>query len=90
MWICASATGMKRKCVSSLGDWIDRLFNKHKAVRRGLVVWAVWLITVVTLLVFSDLDKLTAPVATALATITALLTVVVGLYQWSRNKDGEK
>ena len=73
--------------VEKILNWVDRLFNEHKLVRRGLVVWAIWLITVITLLVFADMDKITAPVAAALASITALLTVVVGLYQWSRDKE---
>jgi len=73
--------------MSAVGDWIDRLFNKHKFVRRGLVLWAVCLITFVTITIFLQLDKITAPVASALGTITALLTVVLGLYQWSRDRE---
>lgn len=65
----------------------DRLFNEQKLVRRLLVLWAVCLITWVTLQVFADLKLVTAPVASALATVTALLTVVVGFYQWSRGRE---
>ncbi len=73
--------------MSKFGEWIDCLFNQHKAVRRGLVLWAVCLITFVTIIVFWEFDKITAPVASAYATVTALLTVVLGLYQWSRDKE---
>lgn len=68
----------------------DRLFNEQKLVRRLLVLWAVCLITWVTLRVFADVTLITAAAATALATITALLTVVIGFYQWSRGQDATK
>jgi predicted metal-binding membrane protein len=73
--------------MSKIGKWIDRLFNQHKFVRRGLVLWAIFLITLVTLAVFEDVTKITPAVVSALGAITALLTVVLGLYQWSRNKE---
>ncbi len=73
--------------MSKFGEWVDRLFNQHKAVRRGLVLWAVCLITFVTLIIFLKFEKITVPIASAYATVTALLTVVLGLYQWSRDKE---
>ncbi len=76
--------------MSKVGVFIDRLFNTHKVVRRSLVFWAMILITVVTLLVFHDLEKITTPVASAFGLVTGLLATVLGMYQWSRNKDGEK
>lgn len=73
--------------LAGFGRAIERLFEKHKLVRRLLVFWAVGLITWVVLKTFSDLTLLTAAVATALATITALLTAVLGFYQWSRQNE---
>ena len=75
--------------MSGFLNWIDDLFNKHKFVRRALVLWAIYLITMVTFIVFEDVTKITPAVVTALGTITALLTAVLGLYQWSRNKEDE-
>jgi len=68
-------------------DWIDDLFNKHQFVRRMLVLWAVWLITLVILRVTKDLALITTPVAVVVGSVTGLLTLVVTHYQWSRNKD---
>jgi len=70
-----------------MGEWFDHLFNQHKLVRRLLVIWAVLLITWVVVQVFSDLTLITAAVATALGMITAILSVVIGHYQWSRGQD---
>lgn len=69
--------------------FINDLFIKHKFVRRTLVVWSVLLITWVVSVAFTNLDKLTAPVAAALGSVTAMLTVVIGFYQWSRGRDGD-
>jgi len=69
--------------------WIDDLFEKHKIVRRLLVLWAVILITVVVIWVFDDLTLITAPVASALGIVTGILATVIGFYQWSRGRDTE-
>ena len=50
-------------------------------------MWAISIITYATIAMFSDITKITAPSATAYASVTALLTVVIGFYQWSRSKD---
>ena len=76
--------------MAELGRAIERLFEKHKLVRRLLVFWSVALITWVVLRVFSDLTLVTVAVATALATITALLTAVLAFYQWSRQNEDKQ
>ena len=68
-------------------EFIDRLFNQHKLVRRGLVVWAVTTIGWTTSIMFADISLITNPAAAAYASNTALLAVVLGLYQWSRGRD---
>lgn len=73
--------------MKKLGQWIDHLFNKHMLVRRTLVFWAVVLITWVIYQVFIDVSKITAAVGVALGTVTAILSVVVTHYQYSRSKD---
>lgn len=74
----------------AFGLFIERLFEEHKLIRRLLVLWAVTLITWTVTRVFSDLAALTAPVATALATVTAILTAVLGFYQWARQNEDKK
>lgn len=73
--------------MTDTNSWIGRLFNQHKLVRRLLVLWAICLITTVTFKVFNNISEITPAVSAALGTITALLTVVVGLYQWSRTRE---
>jgi hypothetical protein len=71
-------------------DFFNRLFNQYKLVRRTLVLWALCLITYAILRTFSDISAITTPVVTALATVCAILTPVLALYQWSRMRDKEE
>lgn len=72
-----------------LGPRIERLFNRHRLVRRLALLWACWLITVTVMRVtaIEALPLVTAPVASVVAAVIGLLSVVIGLYQWSRHKD---
>ena len=70
-------------------EWIDRFFNRHKGARRSALVWAMCLITVVVLRA-SDPDTLVALTpasATFLTAVIGMLSVVIGFYQWSRDRD---
>lgn len=69
------------------GYWVERLFEKHKLVRRVLVVWSAVIITLATYAIFKAPNEITAASATALATVTGILTVVIGFYQWDRKQD---
>lgn len=68
---------------------LERLFEKHKFVRRAIVVWACWLITIVMLRVTEpgSLPYLSASVAAVVATIVGVLATVLGFYQWSRDTE---
>jgi hypothetical protein len=67
---------------------IDSLCNEHKAFRRAALVWACWLITWTVQRCFGDnTPDVSAGTAAALASVCGLLTVVVGLYQWSRERE---
>lgn len=63
------------------------LIEDHKAIRRLLVCWAASLITWVTYQLFVDPTKITGPSAAAYASVTALLTAAIGLYQVTRAKE---
>lgn len=69
---------------------LDAFFERHKGARRLALVWALILITYATHQMFSDVAAITAPSATAYATLTGLLSAVIGFYQWSRAKDDER
>ena len=75
--------------LKKIGTWIECLFEKHKVVRRSLVYWAATIITLATYAVFKDPTAITSPAAAALATVTGILTAVIGFYQWDRTKDSE-
>lgn len=70
--------------------FIDRLVEQHKAVRRGLVIWAaclIWFVTHEVVTVMRNMTEITAPVVSFYLGVTALLTAVIGFYQWGREKD---
>ena len=71
----------------TIGEWVERLFEEHKLVRRVLVFWALGLITFVILVSFNDLTLLTASVAAAVGTVVGILSVVIGFYIRSRELD---
>lgn len=78
-----------RTKLQELGKLVECLFEKHKFVRRSLVYWAATIITLATYAVFKHPELITAASATALATVTGVLTVVIGFYQWDRTRDKE-
>ena len=75
--------------LSEWGRILECLFEKHKFVRRFLVGWAATIITLATYAIFKSPETITAASATALATVTGVLTAVISFYQYDRNKDGE-
>jgi hypothetical protein len=66
---------------------LHELFEEYKIVRRILVLWAIVTITWTTVLIFTNLALITAPVAAAYGTNVGLLTTVIAFYQWSRERD---
>ena len=66
---------------------LHRLFEEYKVVRRVIIIWIVYLITRITYIVFSDMEAVTGAVASAYASLVGLLAVVIGFYQWSRERD---
>lgn len=70
-------------------EMLHKLFNEQKLIRRAMALWACWLITVVVLRVTEPeaLPHVTNAVAMVVSSVIGLLTVVVGLYQRSRQKE---
>ena len=73
------------------GFWIvvKKLFEEHKLARRSLLIWAMWLISVVVLRVtdFEALPHVTGAVVTVVTAVIGLLTTVIAFYQWSRHQE---
>lgn len=74
-----------------LGAVSDAFFNRHKAVRRLLVLWAMLMITwVVKALVDPSMAPLiTSPWATVAVAVIGILATVLGFYQWSRGQESK-
>lgn len=68
-------------------SWLERLFNKHKLVRRLLLAWAVWLITTVVLAFIDHMGSIQTADATVIVAVIGILTTVLALYQHTRAKD---
>ena len=67
--------------------WLDRLFNRHRFVRRFTLFWCIGLITWSVHYAFVNRPDIPGNTVTALGLITGLLATVIGFYQWHRGKD---
>jgi len=65
-------------------DWVNRLFNQYKFMRRFMLFWIVVLLTFVTYRVFWQTE---GELSSEYMALTGLLTIVVGLYQWLRERE---
>ena len=68
-------------------DPINALFNRHKLVRRLLLVWAVWLITTVVLAFIEKMGSIQTADATVIVAVIGILTTVLALYQATRHRE---
>ena len=72
--------------MKNFSEWIDRLFNQYRFVRRFMLFWIVGLLSLVTYQIFWNTK---GELSTEYIALTGLLTVVIGLYQWIRSKEGD-
>ena len=70
-----------------LFGWIERLFNQHMLIRRTIVVWAMWLITIVVLRATAVITEINAAVVSLVGTIVGILTTVTVFYVRMRELD---
>jgi hypothetical protein len=64
--------------------------KEHKAVRRIVIVWALWIITLVVLRVTDDVSLITAASAALVSTLVGILTVPIGFYFKRRGDEDKK
>lgn len=78
-----------KSLVDSINKTIICLFEKHKLVRRFLVFWAVWLITIVTLRITETnvILNIKSEGVTVFLGVVGILTTVIGFYQWHRETE---
>lgn len=70
--------------------WLNSLFEEHQGARRIALVWAMSLITWVTIQLFTDPTGITGASAAAYATVTGVLGIVIGFYQHLRGQDDRR
>lgn len=83
----ATITAKALSAIKTPAAFAGKLVNEHKGVRRGLVLWAVWLITHVTLRVFQQPALITTPEVAAYTVAVGILATVLGFYMQGRNKE---
>lgn len=61
-------------------------------VRRAILAWACWLITVVVLRVTDPeiLETVNGSIVAIVTAVIGILATVIGFFQWSRQKDEER
>lgn len=66
---------------------IEALFNKHKLVRRLLLLWAVSLITFVIVTYAEKMGQVQTVDGTIIIAVIGILTTVLSVYQFQRHKE---
>lgn len=76
------------------GFWatVSVLFEEHKAARRVLLGWAMWILTLLVLRAteVEVLKTMSAPAATFLGAVVGILTTVLAFYVKSREREDRK
>ena len=67
-------------------NWVNRLFNEYRFVRRFVLFWMVGLLSGATYQVFWN-DK--AGLSSEYIALTGLLGVCFAFYQWVREREGD-
>ena len=70
-----------------IGRWVECLFEEHKFVRRLLVLWAVWLITLLVLKLISLMTAIDMATGAVVTSIIGILATVLAFYIRSRELD---
>ncbi len=67
-------------------NWIEHLFTKHKFMRRFILFWILFMISIFGLyLLFRG--GMTEPEKDAFLGLIAMLATGTAFYMWSRNKE---
>lgn len=86
-----------RRVIAGIGEWLqilgaftEALFETHKLVRRVLVGWSLWLITLVILKFVSLMTAIDTATVSGVGTIVGILSTVLVFYIRSRELDQQK
>ena len=76
--------------IAWVGGTIESAFEDHKLVRRALVIWAVWLITLVVLRAIQLATVIDTATAAMIGSIIGILATVTAFYIKSRELDDKR
>ena len=76
--------------MSRVSRALDALFERHKFVRRAMVLWAVWLITEMVLNPPEYILSVSGPGRDVILGVVGLLTIALGFYKWSRRQEDKQ
>jgi hypothetical protein len=65
-------------------EWINRLFNQYKFVRRLIIFWALFLVSIVTYRVFWFTE---GELTNEYLAVVGLVATAIALYKWSRERE---
>ena len=69
---------------------LTKAINEHKLIRRLLTVWVMAINTWVIYTVFTNPPNMSMADATALASVTAFMNVLVGVYFYKRHREDQE
>lgn len=73
-------------------EWLDKQINGNRLFRRAVLLWAMWLVTVVSLRA-TDAEVLktaTGAAGVMVSAIIGILATVIAFYQWHRQQDDKR
>lgn len=68
---------------------IANFFNKHKGVRRLIILWVVLLVTWGTYKIFSQLELANSATASSYVALLGIGGLAIALYKISRGKEDD-
>ena len=77
---------LKEVCIE-IGGWIECWFEEHKLVRRLLVIWSIYLITLLVLKFIDIMTVIDTATVSGIVAVIGILSSVLAFYVRSRELD---
>jgi len=78
-----------RNALEAALQFIDRLFNRHKLMRRGIVLWAILAVSVAMYAIIPRITGDTGLVA-ALTAVIGLVGTAIAFYNTARDRENDR
>ena len=76
--------------IKRFNQWISDLFEKHKLIRRTLVVFAMGLVAWTTGILYLNLELISTPIVSLHTITVGILSLAVGKYFVDREKEDSR